>query len=59
MNIHFWILVSENRQLPERNQEQKLEFAPNGVDFTRLRLQGVWRYLRDVDEVNCPRFLIT
>ena len=25
--------------------------------FTRLRLQGVCRYLRNVDEVNCPRFI--
>ena len=28
-----------------------------GVGFYSLKLLGVWRYLDNVDEVNCPRFL--
>ena len=30
-----------------------------GVGITRLGLLGVWRYLGNVSEVNCSRFLYT
>ena len=30
-------------------------FTPQGVGITRLSTLGVWRCLRNVDEVNCPR----
>jgi len=58
MNIHFWILVSDNWGI-ERN------IARTEVDssrwkawaFTRLSNIGYPQYLRNVDEVNCPRFL--
>ena len=58
MNIHFWILVSDNWGI-ERN------IARTEVDssrwkawaFTRLSYKGYPNTPKDVDEENCPRFL--
>ena len=30
----------------------------NGVGFYSYMLHGVWRYLKNIDEVNSPRFFI-
>jgi len=51
-------LYSENRQITERSQEQKLKFTLQGVDITRLRLHGVWRCLRIRRRSNLSTFFL-
>ena len=51
MDIHFWILVSGIRQISKKCTRTKVEFTLKGVDIIRLSTLGVWRCLRNVDEV--------
>ena len=53
------ILVLENRQnFQERCTRTKVDSSRRSAwTFTRLSTLGVCRYLENVDEVNCPRFL--
>ena len=38
MNIHFGILVSENRQLTDTIKNESWKFAPDGVDFYSFKI---------------------
>lgn len=38
-------------------KSKRERFTRSAWAYTRLRLHGVWRYLRSVDEVISPRFL--
>lgn len=53
-----FILVSENRQLEEALRVKSQCSRPMAWAFTRIWCNGVWRYLRNVDEVISPRFFI-
>ncbi len=58
MNIHFWILVSDNWGIERKHSRTEVDSSRQKAwAFTRLGMLGYPQYLRDVDEVNCPRFL--
>ena len=58
MNIHFWILVSDNWGIERKVARTKVDSSRRKAwAFTRLSYKGYPQYLRNVDEVNCPRFL--
>ena len=52
------ILISENRQLEETPRVKVTTLTLIAWAFTRVWCKGVWRYLRNVDEVFSPRFFI-
>ena len=51
-----YILVSENRQNEETVKSKSSSLTPLAWAFTRIWRNGVWRYLRDVDEVKWSTF---
>ena len=58
MNIHFWILVSDNWGIERKTARTEVDSSRQKAwAFTRLSSLGYPQYLRNVDEVNCPRFL--
>ena len=58
MNIHFWILVSDNWGIERKTARTEVDSSRRKAwAFTRLSSLGYPQYLRNVDEVNCPRFL--
>ena len=58
MNIHFWILVSDNWGIGRNIARAKVDCSRRlAWAFTRLSNIGYPQYLRNVDEVNCPRFI--
>jgi hypothetical protein len=58
--ITLSFLLSENRQILKKapRREVKTLTLWRGL-FTRLWCYGVWRYLRSVDRVFSPRFLLS
>ena len=58
MNVHFLFLLSEIAKISWKCTRTEVDGSRcSAWAFTSLSTLGVWRYLDNVDEVNCPRFL--
>ena len=57
MNIHFWILVSDNWGIERQHSRTKVDSSRQKAwAFTRLGMLGYPQYLRDVDESKLSTF---
>ena len=56
MNIHFCFLFSEIGKISKNNQERKMEFAPDGVDFYSFKIIGCLPIPRERRRSNLSTF---
>ena len=58
MNIHFDSCYPKFAKFQKHSRTKDGSSRLMAWAFTRLGMQGVWRYLDNVDEVTCPRFFM-